>query len=54
MNWRWLIPVWGLLVALDDFVDNYANDFMEKRMLPIVMYQIFIVALTINIIILVV
>ena len=47
MNWRWLIPVWGLRVAMDDASDNCNNNYMDTRMLPIVMYQLFVVSLLI-------
>jgi len=47
MNWRWLIPIWGLVVAIFDYADNYANDYMDKKMLPIILYQLFLLALLI-------
>ncbi len=50
MNWRWLVPLWGLRVALDDYVYNYANDYMDKRVFLIVIYQLFVVSLLITIV----
>jgi len=48
MNWRWLIPIWGIKVGVEDYVENYANDYMDKKMLPIVLYHLFLVSLGIS------
>ncbi len=51
MNWKWLIPIWGLSVAIDDYASNYANDYMDNKMLPVLIYHLFLIGLAISIII---
>jgi len=48
MNWHWLIPIWGMKEAIKDDADNYANDYMEHKMLPILIYQLIIVTLPLS------
>ena len=50
MNWRWLIPIWGFAEAIDDYARNYANDYMDNKMLPIIIYQLFVIGLAISIV----
>ena len=38
MNWQWLVLIWGLWVAMEDYADNYANDYMDNKMFPIFIY----------------
>lgn len=40
MNWRWLIPIWGLKIVLDDDLANSNNDYMKIRLPLILFYQI--------------
>ena len=32
MNWKWLLPVIGLVYLLRDDLDNVANDYMKYRL----------------------
>ena len=39
MNWKWLIPVMGLIYLFRDDLDNVANDYMKYRLPLGLLYQ---------------
>ena len=41
MNWRWLVPLWGIKAAIQDDCDNCCNDYMGKRLPLVLLYQAF-------------